>query len=236
MREWGGDEPGELIAEGETEPGETGWHEVEVEVEVPPEFFVGACSISPNKPWFGTDFDGPDKRSFASYGGEWNLVDWCDHMIRAEFCSPKKRKDIVRLTEDEHVDRYPSWSPDGSEIVFSSDRGGDFGLYIINSDGSGLRKLIDEPGDELKPCWSSDGKIAYVKDGDIYMILPDGSGMEKLTEHEGMEDDPAWSPDGKLLFSADWEGGWEIYWKVHGGRARRLTASLGDNTQPDAGR
>ncbi len=242
VREWGGDEPGELIAEGETEPGEIGWHEVEVEVEVPPEFFVGACCISSDELWFGKDYDEPDKRSYIFRDGEWNLIDRYDCMIRAEFGTPSTVRFtedgymITRLTQDEHVDRYPSWSPDGREIVFSSDRGGDFGLYIMNSDGSGLRKLIDEPGDELKPCWSSDGKIAYVKDGDIYMILPDGSGMEKLTEHEGMEDDPAWSPDGKLLFSADWEGGWEIYWKVHGGRARRLTASLGDNTQPDAGR
>jgi TolB protein len=48
----------------------------------------------------------------------------------------------------------PSWSPDGNYIVFSSNRDGDYDLYMIKVDGSGLTRLTNEPGDETFPVWS----------------------------------------------------------------------------------
>jgi TolB protein len=49
--------------------------------------------------------------------------------------------------------RDPSWSPDGKYIIFSSNLDGDFDLYIVKTDGSGLTRLTDLPGDETSPGW-----------------------------------------------------------------------------------
>jgi len=49
----------------------------------------------------------------------------------------------------------PSWSPDGEYIIFSSNLDGDYDIYIIKIDGSGLTQLTNLPGDETSPVWSA---------------------------------------------------------------------------------
>ena len=46
------------------------------------------------------------------------------------------------------------WSPDGSRIAFSSDRDGDFDVYVMNADGSGVTNLSDNPAEDSLPAWS----------------------------------------------------------------------------------
>jgi Tol biopolymer transport system component len=69
-----------------------------------------------------------------------------------------------RLTDDVHKDRGPRWSPDGSRIVFYSDRSGSYEFWEIHQDGSGLRQLTDAPDHALvNPVWSPDGsRIVYL--------------------------------------------------------------------------
>lgn len=52
------------------------------------------------------------------------------------------------------VDEYPTWSPDGQWIAFHSDRDGDFDIYIVRPDGSDLRQLTDNDGNDMQPSWS----------------------------------------------------------------------------------
>ncbi len=60
-------------------------------------------------------------------------------------------------------DTEPAWSPDGTEIVFSSDRAGQPDLWLIDADGAGLRQLTDTAHAEMHPTWSPDGeRILYV--------------------------------------------------------------------------
>ena len=47
------------------------------------------------------------------------------------------------LTDNDTQDFFPSWSPDGSTIVFSSDRDGAVELYLMDADGGNQRRLID---------------------------------------------------------------------------------------------
>ncbi len=56
----------------------------------------------------------------------------------------------------------PSWSPDGTKIAFTSKRDGNPEIYTMNADGSGVRRLTNNPRDDSDPDWSSDGtKIAF---------------------------------------------------------------------------
>ncbi len=81
---------------------------------------------------------------------------------------------------------HPAWSPDGSKIAFSAYAGGKVPhIWIMNADGSNLKKLTEEGGD--RPCWSPDGsKIAYTntKLGEIWVMNPDGTEKRKLIGYE----------------------------------------------------
>jgi dipeptidyl aminopeptidase/acylaminoacyl peptidase len=57
------------------------------------------------------------------------------------------------LTNDPASDRYPAWSPDGSQIAFRSSRKSVFSIYLIGADGSGLTRLTDALGHEIKPSF-----------------------------------------------------------------------------------
>src|SRR5439155_26066156 len=57
----------------------------------------------------------------------------------------------------------PSWSPDGTKLVFSRDWGRYiYDVFVVGADGTGLRRLTHGPGEKLYPAWSPDGtKIAF---------------------------------------------------------------------------
>ncbi|HZG53252.1 MAG TPA: LpqB family beta-propeller domain-containing protein [Pyrinomonadaceae bacterium] len=97
-----------------------------------------------------------------------------------------------------------AWSPDGSQLVVSADRGSN--LYIVSADGSTLRALTHNTGFAITqaPSWSPDGtKIAYVGNAeqnyDVFLINQDGSGVSRLTNTRGIYRDLAWSPDGSRI-------------------------------------
>jgi len=111
---------------------------------------------------------------------------------------------------------YPSWSPDGSQIVFVGYVGNGnkrrTELFIINADASGLRQLTDSPEFvENDPDWSpvADQIVFYgypagtsvdLGARDIWVINADGSGLQNLTNSPGISDSlPTWSPDGTQI-------------------------------------
>ncbi|MEO8354412.1 MAG: protein kinase [Chloroflexota bacterium] len=123
---------------------------------------------------------------------------------------------LVQLTENENGACQPSWSPDGSQLVFISPcrRGGDFlenvypdsSLYVMNADGTATRQLMNVPGADFEPAWSPDGKrIAFtsIRDGNkhIYVIAMDSLAVTRLTALDVniQNSQPAWSPDGKQI-------------------------------------
>ena len=105
-----------------------------------------------------------------------------------------------RLTENLFDDWYPSWSPDGKRIAFSSDRQGDFGsfeIYVMDTDGGNQRRLTNDPQYDGSPSWSPDGKrIIFVSERDgnyeIYVMDADGDNQRNLTKHGGEDFSPAW--------------------------------------------
>jgi Tol biopolymer transport system component len=68
----------------------------------------------------------------------------------------------------------------------------------MNADGTGVKRLTDDPGDDLLPAWSPDGtKIAFVRgvgtNPDIYVMNADGTGASQLTNDPAEDLDPSWS-------------------------------------------
>ncbi|MGH7563341.1 MAG: TolB family protein [Gemmatimonadota bacterium] len=115
---------------------------------------------------------------------------------------------VEQLTDDPGGDFEPAWSPDGSRIVFASDRGQNpefTDLYVMNADGSGVTNLTNDPPTldafDRAPAWSSAGaRIAFASDRDgfpnreIYAMNADGTGITRLTDDPAVDSDPAWSP------------------------------------------
>jgi dipeptidyl aminopeptidase/acylaminoacyl peptidase len=94
------------------------------------------------------------------------------------------------------------WSPDGGRIAFTSYRDGNAEIYLMNADGSGVRRLTGNPADDTEPTWSPDGrKIAFVSTRDfgsnIYTMNADGSAVVSLTTAGGFH--PSWSLDGTSI-------------------------------------
>jgi Tol biopolymer transport system component len=117
---------------------------------------------------------------------------------------------LVRLTTDPGSDGLPAWSPDGSQIVFQSNRTGTFQVWIMNADGTDQHPLTSDPADKGQvPDWSPDGtKIVYQSNatggGDIYVMNRDGTNQTRLTGDPAFEFGPAWSPDGtQIAFQRD---------------------------------
>ncbi|HWQ01496.1 MAG TPA: discoidin domain-containing protein, partial [Gaiellaceae bacterium] len=102
----------------------------------------------------------------------------------------------------------PAWSPDGSEIAFTS--GGD--LWITSSNGIGAREIASGPSRDLDPAWSPDGSTILFSSNragssDIYVVKADGGAITRLTTHPADDRWPIWSPDGtKILFGSDRTG------------------------------
>lgn len=104
-----------------------------------------------------------------------------------------------KLTTGPEFDVFPSWSSDGSGILFvraTLDSNGQEltgeALYTIKPDGSGLRLMTNST---RSGAWSPDSRwIAYESDDDIWIIKPDGSGKKNLTRSPGTDWGFAWSP------------------------------------------
>ena len=120
---------------------------------------------------------------------------------------------ITTLTTE--YDTFPMWSPRGDLISFCSFRDGDFDIYTIRPDGSGVIKLTNSHGNDAHPAWSPDGNWilfsssrkgfkdeALVDEwgpqpyGDLYMMRADGSDVRQLTDNQWEEATPAWRPEG----------------------------------------
>lgn len=101
--------------------------------------------------------------------------------------------DIQAVTELE-VDTAPAPSPDGERVAFMSQRDGNWEIYVINTDGSNLQRLTNDPGQDGLPAWSPDGEaIAFVSSREgawgVWAMTPEGEDQQRLFPMEG-------SPDG----------------------------------------
>jgi TolB protein len=108
---------------------------------------------------------------------------------------------LARLTDSPGYDAECSYSPDGNEVLFVSDRDGDPDIYVMKADGSNVRQLTNEPGYDGGPFFSPDGQwITYRTDRlekdllQIHVMKADGSGDVAITSGAGVRWAPFWHP------------------------------------------
>jgi eukaryotic-like serine/threonine-protein kinase len=112
------------------------------------------------------------------------------------------------------------WSPDGSQITYSSNIDGSYQVYSLPADGSGTpRKLFEQEGNPYPGSWSPDGKmLAYIRLGqdtrfDIWIYTEDGEpGIHPFAATRASEVTPVISPDGQwIAYVSDESGRYDVY-------------------------
>lgn len=160
---------------------------------------------------------------------------------------------LRRLTNDPGIDVTPCVTPNGQEIVWTSDRVGRRPqLFIMDKDGANSRRLTRVEGGlrcdtaSFSPVKLDGGyRIAFYgshgsSTGDIYTIRPDGTGVMRITDGRGNNENPTWSPDGMYIaYSSNRRGPSQVYvasWDgsapVGEGGHMRLTYLNGNNLSP----
>ena len=114
-----------------------------------------------------------------------------------------RSRTTTRLTSTSAIDTGASYSPDGSQVVFESDRGGRPQIYKMGADGSNPQRISFGDGSYSTPVWSPRGDlISFTKQSggqfSIGVMKIDGSGERILTS--GYHDEgPTWAPNGRVL-------------------------------------
>lgn len=135
---------------------------------------------------------------------------------------------LIRSIRADHSQQF---SPDGKQIVFVSDRTGNYEIWLADADGKNQRPLTDKKGSAGSPRFSPDGKfIVYdtqsAGKSDIYIISVNGGEARRLTSDDKNNCLPAWSTDGQWIFFLTNRSGSDQIWKMPvpgGGEAVQIT-------------
>ncbi len=109
------------------------------------------------------------------------------------------------LLSSGNSDYNPAWSPDGSFIVFTSDRAGSADLFLVKPDGTGLNQLTNDPAYDDQAAISPDGKkIVFVSTRDggtstLWTMEIATRQVRRLTSGKDGDFRPSWSPDGQWI-------------------------------------
>ncbi|MEZ4649632.1 MAG: amidohydrolase family protein [Candidatus Eisenbacteria bacterium] len=171
-----------------------------------------------------------DTLSFTAEEGTWISIDVHPSGDRIVFdlmgdiyTLPIEGGDAAPISRGLSHETQPRWSPDGTRIAFTSDRGGGDNIWTMNADGTGREALTKETFRLLNsPTWHPSGEYVVARKhftsyrslgaGEMWMYrVPGGGGGVQLTERKNDQQDagePVFSPDGRYLYwSEDMSGG-----------------------------
>ena len=122
----------------------------------------------------------------------------------------------TRIAEGLPFETQPRFSPDGTRIAFTSDRGGGDNIWIMNRDGSDKRQMSKEDFRLLnQPSWSPDGRFIAAKKhfttgrslgtGEVWLYhVSGGAGVQLVKkpndQHQKELGEPIFAPDGKHIY------------------------------------
>ncbi len=121
------------------------------------------------------------------------------------FIAASDGSDERPLLDSKDSDYDPVWAPDGSSIVFTSDRAGSADLFRVKPDGTGLERLTTDPAYDDQAALSPDGKqLVFVSTRDggrarLWTMDLATRSVKALTSEKGGDFRPSWSPDGKWI-------------------------------------
>ena len=206
-----------VLAEGTAFPGGIGWHTIEIEdVTVPSDFLICLYFLSENlEPGVAVASapQGVTNRwwTYTATTGKWNREYLRSFMFKAYVEAGPSGP--VRLTDNDSIGLHPCWSPDNQRIAFTSNRGENMDIWLMNADGSEPYRLTEGTGNNSLPAWSSEGdSIAFVSDrdgnSDIYTIDVESRSISRITGNDAHDSDPAWRSGGTgILFSSSRNSG-----------------------------
>lgn len=108
----------------------------------------------------------------------------------------------ARIPNTGQNDAWPTFSPDGRQVAFVRFENRYNRLFVINTDGTGLRSVMPDAQVHVEdPEWSPDGsRFAFSNGGDVFVVSADGAGLTNMTTAErSNERHPTWSPDGSRI-------------------------------------
>jgi len=108
--------------------------------------------------------------------------------------------DVKQITHDKGINTYPSFSPEGGQILFRKVLGEkNSEVFVMNGDGSSMRNLTNDPAFDGWPLWSPDGKrIVFGSnrenktDYEIYVMNADGNSMQHLRKSGQQRNQKVW--------------------------------------------
>jgi Tol biopolymer transport system component len=146
---------------------------------------------------------------------------------------------LIPILVDNASNVQAALAPDRTRIAFSSNRSGNFDLYVMDPDGQNVRRLTSGPTNEGEPAWTPDGtRIVYtVTSGtntQVASVGADGSENRQLTTASGGNHSPSVSPDGRsIAFVSARDGNHALYtMNLDGSGQRRLTKGSARETSP----
>lgn len=175
--------------------------------------------------------------------GEMPIVDLAPDPDSGQIFSPGTPKNLTASSSAD--DQNPLWSPDGSQLAFTTKRAnGNFDVWLMIANGQSPKAITNLPGHDAVnlpgSAWcASKGLIVYSSDSsgqeNLWTIKSDGSGAQQVYGSSNLDREPTWSPTcDRITFQSRRSGNWDIYVVgADGSNLKRLTNDSADDWAPN---
>ena len=145
-----------------------------------------------------------------------------------------------KVTDNRTINLFPSWSPDGKGLVYTSYKKGKPHFLSVDLEANREKPISTRDGLNLGGRWSPDGRSLVVpleqrRNVDLYLLNAEGGMVKRLTRHRGIDVSPTWSPSGDhIAFASDRYGSPQIYiLDLASSTIKKLTRKGSYNQSPD---
>ena len=147
---------------------------------------------------------------------------------------------VSPLTHDRSIAQSPSWSPEGSLLLFTSYKNGKGPqVFVIPAKGGKSFLVSGRKGNNTSASYSPDGRdiactLSFDGNPEIYVLDARGGTPRRLTNNHAIDTSPVWSPTGReIAFTSDRSGSPQVYvMDRDGGNVRRLTFDVSYTDSP----